>query len=595
MKTKMSKCMLSMACLSLLASLAGCGGATADTITACLASEPASIDPALNSSVDGASYIVHAFSGLYSYVEEGGQAVLKPACAKEAPKKTANADGTITYDFTLRDDLKWSDGSKLDAKDFVFGWNRAASGKLGADYAYMFEVVKGGVEAESDATGAAKLDISASDDGTHFFCTLVSDVPYFYELCAFPTFMPVKEGVVDDDGTWATSPSTYITNGAYYLDSWDHDSQLVFKKNPNFYDAASIKTEKLVFALSDDAANMYANFENGTYDLIDDIPLESLDAIKAKYPDEYKLTGQLGTYYICFNVDSETFSAKADTEEKRTKVRQALSLMLDRNYVVNSVAKGGQTPANAFVATGLTDPKGGEFVDHNGEAEDGSGYFSVKSEDFASNCDKAVAMLKEVGYNFDETSKKFTDVPTVTYLYNTSSGHKAIAEYVQSAWAAYGISSTLENQEWATFLDTRKAGNYDVARNGWLADYNDPISFLDMWVTASGNNDVQLGKGANASYAGYSIDLNIDGTISDSEKNLTWAQSYDVIIDKIKKESDTAKRYEMMHKAETLLMSTGTICPIYNYTDMYMISTKIKGFFSSPLGYKFFLYSTKEA
>jgi oligopeptide transport system substrate-binding protein len=172
----------------------------------------------------------------------------------------------------------------------------------------------------------------------------------------------------------------------------------------------------------------------------------------------------------------------------------------------------------------------------------------------------------------------FTNPPTLAYLYNTSDGHKAIGEYIQAALAGVGINMNLVNQEWNTFLDTRKEDNYDVARNGWLADYNDPISFLDMWITSSGNNDCQFGKGAHASFAGY------DGK--------TWADSYDKIIGEVKTSTDATKRFELMHDAEDILMETGAICPIYYYTDIFMCSESIDGFFASPLGYKYFMYAS---
>jgi len=146
----------------------------------------------------------------------------------------------------------------------------------------------------------------------------------------------------------------------------------------------------------------------------------------------------------------------------------------------------------------------------------------------------------------------------------------------------------LVNQDWSTFVASRKAGSFTYARNGWLCDYNDPISMLDMWISTSGNDDVQLGKGDNATYAGYEADLNGDGTIADTEKNLTWADSYDVLIDTIKKTTDETLRFKLMHAAETELMSTWTICPIYYYTDIFMKKLGMEGYFSMPLGYKFF-------
>ena len=178
---------------------------------------------------------------------------------------------------------------------------------------------------------------------------------------------------------------------------------------------------------------------------------------------------------------------------------------------------------------------------------------------------------------------------SLNYLYNEGSGHKAIAEYIQSKLAAVGITMNLTNQEWNTFLNTRKDGQYTVARNGWLADYNDPISFLDMWTSGSGNNDVQFGKGAHADLAIYSVD--VDGL---KVTNGTWAETYDELIKLIKAETNKTKRYALMHAAEDLLMSTGAIVPVYYYTDIYMVDSNVEGFFCNPLGYKYFMYTTRK-
>ena len=199
----------------------------------------------------------------------------------------------------------------------------------------------------------------------------------------------------------------------------------------------------------------------------------------------------------------------------------------------------------------------------------------------------AVMMLSLVACGGNKT----VTTPTLTYLYNESDAHKAIGEYLQSAMAAAGITMTLETQEWNTFLNTRKNGDYSVARNGWLADYNDPICFLDMWTSGSGNNDVQFGKGAHAELAIYDLDLTSFGYDIKVEDG-TWAETYDVLIAEIKSCKDAAKRYDLMHVAEDMIMATGCLTPIYYYTDVYMIDDSVEGFFSIPLGYKFFMYTT---
>ena len=276
-----------------------------------------------------------------------------------------------------------------------------------------------------------------------------------------------------------------------------------------------------------------------------------------------------------------------EIEAANAEIRYALGLLLDRNYIVESVSQSGEKPANSFVADGMADINGGNFALNAGEG-DGKGYFSVDKDDFQKNFDEAVEILKKY-YDYDGT--KFTNAPTLKYLYNTNEGHKAIGEYIQSALATVGITMTMENQEWNTFLNTRKDGDFSVARNGWVADYTDPICFLDMWVSASGNNDVQYGKGAHADLAIYDLDLSKFG-IDVKVENGTWAETYDVLISEIKKCTKDEDRYAMMHLAEDMLMATGCLTPVYYYTDLYMLNPKVEGFYSIPLGYKFFQNTT---
>lgn len=574
--------------------LTACGGTKNQEVTTMmvsLASEPDTIDPALNSSVDGATYIIHTFSGLVGYEQtEDGNLELVADIAKELPEAEETDDGKVKYVFELKDDLKWSDGSDLTAHDLVYAWNRAANPLTAADYGYMFEVIDGYAEmTELDAdenivNPDAKLNIEASEDGKTFTVVLPVDIPYFLELCAFPTYMPVKENVVEGNEAWATSAETYIGNGPYKVVEFT-TSELVVQRNEHYHFADKIVSDEIVFAFNEDDTSLLANYQNGSYLFIDNLPIEEIPALRENHPDEFKTMGQLGTYYVSFNVNDEKFTDF--DEEEKVKIRQALSLMIDRNYIVEELSQAGEIPANGFVAMGLTEPDGSEYIENNGPNRDGKGYFSVVKEDYAANSEEAIVLLKEVA----ESSGAFTvtdegevsaEFPTLDYITNPSSLHEAIATYLQSAFAQYGINMTVATQEWGTFLNTRKEGNYSVARNGWLGDYNDPISFLDMWVTASGNNDVQLGKGDHAEYAGYSYD---------GQDGLTWQESYDQIIAAIKAEKDPETRFELMHEAEDLLMTTGAICPIFYYTDIYMVSPKIQGAFASPLGYKYFMYA----
>lgn len=281
--------------------------------------------------------------------------------------------------------------------------------------------------------------------------------------------------------------------------------------------------------------------------------------------------------------------AEMTAEEKalaEAEIRKAISLLFDRNYIVNEIAQGGQVPASSFVAMGMTDADGSEFYKNAGHNDGFVGYYDVSEDAYEDNFSQAIEILSKY-YDYDETTGQFTNFPTLTYLYNTSEGHKAIGEYLAATLASVGITMNLENQEWNTFLNTRKNGDFSVARNGWLADFNDPITFLDMWTTASGNNDVQFGKGAKADLAIYNLDLTPYG-LDIKVENGTWAETYDVLIGEIKKCTDVENRYAMMHVAEDMLMDTGCLVPLYFYTDLFMLDDSVNGFFSNPLGYKYF-------
>ena len=592
------------------------------TLTACKQEEkvmtlnvgayPNTIDPALNAAADSATYILHAFTGLVGYEQdEEGNLQLVPRCAKELPEPVKQADGKVSYSFELRDDLKWSDGSKLTAHDFVYAWNRAADPATGAGYGYMFDCIDGYsevaqmYETETDAEGNVsivlddngapkykdgkkKLNVTASDNGKKLTVVLTVEIPYFYELCAFPTYMPVNETVIAEHGdAWTSAPETYIGNGPYKVVEFS-DTRLVMKKNRNYFDADKILSDKLIFAFDEDDTSILANYKSGNYLFIDSVPGAEIEALKAEYKDQLQTQGQLSTYCICMNVNDKAL--QGFTEEEKAKIRQALGLMIDRNYVVTDIGQAGQVAANGFVALGLTEPDGSQFVSKNGAKGDGSGYFSVDPDDYKENCDEALRLLTEVA----DTSGKFTvedskvvGFPTLTYITNESSTHAGIAEYLRRAWGNYGITVTVQLQTWADFLNTRQSGDYSIARYGWVGDYNDPISFLDIWTTDSGNNDCGFGTGAHAAYTGYAYN---------GKENLHWSEAYDACIAAIKAETDAAKRFELMHEAESILMSTGAICPIYFDTDIYMCSDRLEGFFSTPLGYKFFMYaSVKEA
>lgn len=606
---KTTKILSLLLVLAMMLSLVACGnsnqpgGVTEDggsSIAVCLSSEPDTIDPALNSAVDGATMVAHLFSGLAKWAQDdAGNLVIAPDAAEELVEGVVNADGTVTYTYTLREGMTWSDGEPVTAGDFEYAWNRAAGPELAADYGYMYEVVDGYAamwetdDNDNYVNPDAKLNVHALDERT-LEVTLANTVAYWDELLAFPCYFPVREDVVANEA-WATDPSTYVSNGAYTMTGWEHNSVITLEKNPNFLDADTILMDKIEFYLSDDVNNQLTNFENGSWQLIDDVPTNEIANLKTNYPDEFVVAGQIGTYYVCWNINEDILPASSnlsgvEAEAAKAEIRNAIGLLFDRNYIVEEIGQAGQVPASSFVAMGMTNPDGTQFYETAGGNDGYVGYYDVSAEAFESNYAAAVETLKKY-YTYDESTGMFTDFPTLTYLYNTSESHKAIGEYLQGAVAGVGITMNLDNQEWNTFLNTRKQGNYSIARNGWIADYNDPSCFLDMWVTGSGNNDVQFGKGDHANIAMYNLDLTPYGYETKVE-NGTWAETYDVLMSTVKTCTDAETRFALMHVAEDMLMDTGCIVPLYFYTDIYMLDDSVDGFFSNPLGYKYFMYCT---
>ena len=371
--------------------------------------EPDTIDPALNSSVDGATMLIHAFEGLMNLDENG---VPIPGQAKSYQ---ANQDGT-EYTVTLRDGLKWTDGTDVTAEDFVYSWNRAIDPETAADYEYMFDVIDGYDE--------GTLNMEAVDAKT-LKVTLGSPVPYFLELCAFPTFFPVKRDVIEENGeSWALAPDTYISNGPYKMTEWVANSYILFEKNENYWNVKALGPESIKFVLMDDDNAIMAAYKDGSILFADSIPNNEIDAWKNS--EEFNLQGQLGTYYVSFNTQNEYLS--------NPNLRKALTLAIDREFITREIGKAGQVPAGAFVATGLSDADPTKQF-----REVGGDYYSVS--DYTGNLELAKQALVDAGYPNGE------GLPTFEYLYNTSTGHQLIGEALKDMWSKIGVNINLVSQE----------------------------------------------------------------------------------------------------------------------------------------------------
>ncbi len=456
----------------------------ATTLRLQLSSEPDKLDPALNSSVDGACLAIMAFGGLYTYTAEGQ---LTPNFAEGYE---VSEDG-LTYTFTLKDGLKWSDGSDLTAKDFEWSWKRGAATETAADYGYMFNAIKGYPD---------DLAVTASEDGKTLTVELAAPCAYMLDLAAFPCFYPVKQDVVEgaegyraadgamqNPGAWAVEAG-FVGCGPYMLTEWKHNESMVYEKNPNWYDAANVKIERLELMLSSDDTAVYSAYQAGDLDFIDTVPNDQIQTLLSD--PEFKIVDNLGPYYSCFNIKSPLFAGK--TVEQANAMRRAFGLLVDRVYIAETVGQTGQQPATSFIPAGMMDGNGGIFKANDDAytyAVD-DGYYGLEVD-----VDGAIELLKAAGFEFDANNMLSAETPlSFEYLTNDGTGHVAIAECIQQDLAAVGISMTIRTCDWNVFLNERKQGNYDICRNGWLADFNDPINMLEMWETNSGNNDVQFGR-----------------------------------------------------------------------------------------------------
>ena len=527
-------------------SVFGCTTSTEDfEIAVNFASEPNTIDPALNSAVDGAVMINHIFEGLYKWVDDGsGNATLALGQAKEV---TPNADKTV-YTVKLRDDIKWSDGKDVVAADFVYAWQRLVDPNTAADYCYMADIILNANEIMAGEMDKSELGVKAIDEKT-LEITLHTACPYFEEIMAFPALMPIRSDIIEQYGDqWTFSPETYIGNGQYKMAEWSHNEFIKLVPSETYYDVDKLGPKVIKFALMDDTNAIYAAYRSGSLNFIQEVPVDEIPGLLSS--GELKVHPYLGTYYCCFSTSTAPFDD--------VRVREAFSLVIDRNYIVENVTKTGQKPATAFVPSGISDAPGtkDDFRAVGGD------YMDVSAEKYQENCERARQLLAEAGYPNGE------GFPIVEYLYNTSDNHRLIGEALQNMWQTeLGVTVNLVNQEWNTFLDTRKNGDYSIARNGWIADYNDPMTFLDMWVTGGGNNDAQYSN-----------------------------TKYDELIAAAKLATDPAERMSLMHQAEDLLMGEDSVLgPIYFYTQKYMISDRIDGMFYTPLGYFFFQYTQPAA
>ena len=551
-----------------------------------LATIPTDLDPARATTMDAMSLACHLFSGLARWQEDDGVLSIVPDCATTLPDPVDNGDGTWTYSYDLRWDAAWSDGVPVSAGDFEYAWRRAASGREGAPCRYLFSDVVGYDEGGSIDDDGSGLAVHAVGERT-LEVTLRARLPYWEELLAHPAFFPLRREAVEASAQWASSGEPPVTCGRYSVSSWVPGESVELEWSPSHHLAGSLTMGHAELSRVE-GGEVQRRFESGEWSVVMSMPSDVAMEMRRTHASQYRVAPQLGTYCLAWNVAANLMPqgspySGSRYERGQATVRRAISLLVDRQAIVSAVS-AGQVPASSLVPPGMRDVGGMEFYANAGGNDGHPGYFDVSAGAREANVAEAVSALRGV-YAFDEGESRFGNVPPLRLLYAAGTGVDEIAAQVASDLGAWGISVTpepLEHESMQSAIATGRPDELHMFLTGWVADYTDPMYFLDMWLPGA-SDPCRLGKGAHAGAGAYSLDLTSIG-YEVSIRSGTWEQTYGRAISLAKGEQDPSRRYALLHKAEDLLMTTGAVCPLYYFAQPYLVGDSIEGFAISPLG-----------
>lgn len=474
--------------------------------------EPQSMDPHFISTVQTSRLTDDMFLGLLTYGQDGTPI---PGAAESWE---ISEDGK-TYTFKLRDHV-WSDGTPVTAEDFVYAWRRLLAPETGAEYASLLYIIKGGEEVNTGKAGGEALAAEAVDDKT-LKVELTSAAPYFLAQLAHQTAFPVPKHVVEKFGRDWTKPENIVVNGPYKLQSWTPKIEAVLVKNDKFYDAANVAIDKVIYYSIEERTVIQQRFRAGEIDVGRDIASEQIDWLRENMVDSLRIAPYAGVYYYVFRCDKEPFTD--------ARIRKALSMAINREAITDKVLRTGMLPAYSFVPPGTA---------NYGEPA----YADFKGMPYGEAVEKAKALMAKAGYGPDKPLK-------ITLRYNNAEDHKRIAVAVQSMWKQIGVDAELFNTDGKIHYADLKQGDFQVARAGWIADYNDPQNFLFLLESKSG--PINYSKFNNETFDGLMAEA---GAVSDLEQ-----------------------RAKILHEAEAVAMEGQPVAPIYYYVSKQLVSPKIVG------------------
>lgn len=477
--------------------------------------DPETLDQHKTSLVAEAHLMRDLYEGLVVY---DASAKIIPGVAEEW---SVSDDGTV-YTFNLREDAKWSNGDPVVAEDFVFSLRRIMAPDTGAKYANILYPIKNAEAINKGEMEPDQMGVKAVDDRT-LEITLEQPTPFFLELLTHQTGLPVNPKAVEAHGTDFVQPENIVTNGAYKLVSFTPGDKIVMEKNENFHDADSVQIDRIEYIPFEDRATCVRRFEAGEVMSCSDLPTEQIKSMKERLGDQVRISPYLGTYYYSLNMKREAMSDP--------KVRQALAMVIDREFLGDEIWAGAMLPAYSLVPPGIGNYEGG------GSQADWADMSLLDRED------KAIELMKEAGYGPDNPV-------TVELAYNNSENHKNTATAIADMWKPLGVNVEFNVRDLsAHYANLRDQKDFDVARAGWIGDYSDPQNFL--FLVESDNT------GFN--YAQYE---NPD---------------YDALMDKAAAETDLVKRAEILREAEAMFMADMPYIPLLFYSSLSLVSPKLKG------------------
>lgn len=476
--------------------------------------EPQSLDPQISEGVPGSHILRDLFEGLVAEDKDGK---IVPGMAKSWE---LSEDG-LTYTFHLRD-AQWSNGDPVTAGDFVYAWQRGVNPATGTNYAFLLypivnaEAISSGKEKDLSALGAKALDDKTLE------VKLNGPTPYFLGMLTHSISYPVPQKVVEKLGKTWTRAENIVSNGPFKMEKWTPQASIELVKSDNYWDKDVVKLDKVIFYPTENQNAELKRFRAGELDWTYEIPLDQLKFIKKELADQFKVANYLGVYYYGFNVTKPPF-------KDNIALRKALAYAINRDVLVEKVTGAGEKAAYNFVVPGVDNAE--PYI---------PAYAQLSQKE---RLEQAKKFYAEAGYSKDKPLE-------LELRYNTSENHKKIAIAIAAMWKqALGVKVNLVNEEWKVFLQTRKQKNTQAFRAGWIGDYNDANTFLEMWLSSSGLNDT-----------GYN-----------SEK-------FDGLMKQASVEKDMAKRSQLLHEAEKDFIDSFSLMPIYHYVTKRMVSPKVKGY-----------------